>query len=433
MLKQIADLERDAQQPEDWKRIGIAYMRLAKLYPQDHRYLANSAHAHWLSGDAAIASLIYREAVLLKPDCHILYRGIGNTLVDLGDFAAAERAYRRSLDLCIEEETRWNLSQLLIGMGRLEEGYELAESRWGMKRVTAWRAGAITTLQEALDNKKPLLIWSEQGFGDIFQHLPWIFQLQEMRGNNAQPLLLEVEVCLVGFMRRLTFHLHPRPHVHEKHPQQAGPWDGQHISLLSLPRLIGFSELGKVQRQQSISRAFAPVAKAANFPRVGLVWAAGRKLDDPIAAREYWLRSLDQQTLGRLIQGVTDLGCQCIFMQFGPDREAAAPWNGPFAHQLSEDADFEMTAELLMELDLVITVDTAMAHLAGLLSKPVWVLLPCSAAPRWGRGNSTTPWYPTMQLFRQQKPWDWTSPIDQLLKALSRQLEQEQADPEKRY
>ncbi|MEB3362246.1 MAG: hypothetical protein VKI42_09005 [Synechococcaceae cyanobacterium] len=432
MLKQIADLERVARQPEDWQRIAKAYMRLAKLYPNDHRFLANSAHAQWLSGDAASARLIYRQAVLLKPDCHILYRGIGNALVDIGDFAAAERAYRHSLDLCVDEETRWNLSQLLIGMGRLEEGYELAENRWAMKRVTAWRPGQITTQQDALDSKQPLLIWSEQGFGDIFQHLPWIFRLQKMRGNDAQPLRLEVEGCLAGLMRRLIRHLNPRPHVHEKDPHQAGPWDGQHVSLLSLPRLLGFSELGKMQRQESLSRAFAPVAKSANCPRVGLVWAAGRKLDDPIAAREYWLRSLDQQTLGRLIQGVSELGCQCVLMQFGPDRDAAAPWSGLFAHQLSENADFEVTAELVMELDLVITVDTAMAHLAGLLSKPVWVLLPYCAAPRWGRGSSTTPWYPTMKLFRQEKPWEWSSPIDQLLQALSSHILRVQAYTGKR-
>ncbi len=433
VLKQIAALERTAHQPEDWQRIAEAYMQLAILNPQDHRFLANSAHAQWLSGNAASARLIYRRAILLKPDCHILYRGLGNTLVDLGDFEAGERAYRHSLDLYIEEETRWNLSQLLIGMGRLEEGYQLAESRWGMKRVKAWRQQPITTRREALDSKQQLLIWSEQGFGDIFQHLPWIFLLQQRRGNAAQPLLLEVESCLAGLMRRLVFHQHPLPQVHVKHPNQASPWDGQHVSLLSLPRLLGFSELGTMQQHPSVSRAFAPVTKSASCPRVGLVWAAGRKLDDPVAAREYWLRSLDQQTLGRLIQGVTENGCQCVFMQFGPDRDLAAPWSSLAAHQLSEDADFEVTAELLMQLDLVITVDTAMAHLAGLLGKPVWVLLPYSAAPRWGRRSSTTPWYPTMQLFRQRKPRDWTSPIDQLLKAMSRQLEQEQADPGKRY
>jgi ADP-heptose:LPS heptosyltransferase len=75
-------------------------------------------------------------------------------------------------------------------------------------------------------------------------------------------------------------------------------------------------------------------------------------------------------------------------------------------------------------LDLVITVDTAMAHLAGLLQRPVWVLLPFSAAPRWGLTTSTSIWYPTMQLFRQHQPWIWHDPIEQVIAALATQLDQ---------
>jgi tetratricopeptide (TPR) repeat protein len=419
MINEIARLEQMARRPQDWGKIADAYVELAAQHPKDYRLFGNSAHARWLSGDAAQAGLAYRRAVLINPTSHILYRGLGNTLVDLGDFEAAERAYRRSLELCLEDETNWNLSQLLIGMGRLQEGYDLAESRWGLQRVTAWRSEPINTRQQALDRKQPLLVWSEQGLGDILQHLRWIFLLQELRGTTAQPLRIEVEGSLVGLIRRLVDNLQPCPQVQEKAADHASGWGGLHISLLSLPRLLGFTCLETSQIAQVVKTAFTPVVKTAGSPRLGLVWAAGRKLDDPITAREYWLRSLDQQALGQVIRGVTERGCQCVALQFGPDRELAAPWSRWFADQLSADADFEVTAELVLELDLVITVDTAMAHLAGVLGKPVWVLLPVYAAPRWGRGNITTAWYPTMRLFRQLKPWDWTAPIEQMCEALS--------------
>ncbi|MFN6133415.1 MAG: hypothetical protein ACK46L_11030 [Synechococcaceae cyanobacterium] len=424
MIDEIAKLEQTAQRPQDWERIADAYLELAAQDPNDYRILGNSAHARWLSGDGALASLMYKRAVLINPASHILYRGLGNTLVDLGDFEAAERAYRRSLELCLEDETTWNLSQLLIGMGRLQEGYDLAESRWGLQRVTAWRSGPINTRQQALDGNQPLLVWSEQGFGDILQHLRWIFLLQGLRGTGAQPLQIEVESSLVGFIKRLVDTLEPCPRVHKKAADQASRWPGVHISLLSLPRLLGFTGLGTLQMDQVVKKAFAPIAKTEGPPRVGLVWAAGRKLDDPITAREYWLRSLDQQALGQLIRAVTERGCQCVALQFGADRELAVPWSRWFVDQLSADADFEVTAELVLELDLVITVDTAMAHLAGVLGKSVWMLLPVYAAPRWGRGNITTAWYPTMRLFRQLKPWDWTAPIEQLCEALSSRMTQ---------
>jgi ADP-heptose:LPS heptosyltransferase len=80
--------------------------------------------------------------------------------------------------------------------------------------------------------------------------------------------------------------------------------------------------------------------------------------------------------------------------------------------------DFADTAALVSELDLVITIDTAAAHLAGALGKPVWILLPFAGGWRWLTDRSDSPWYPTARLFRQPKPGDWKSVIDQVLESL---------------
>ena len=101
-------------------------------------------------------------------------------------------------------------------------------------------------------------------------------------------------------------------------------------------------------------------------------------------------------------------------LQFGTDAEQISPWRDrQEIHEWKDRlTDFSDTAQLLRQLDLVITVDTAVAHLAGALNKPTWVLLPQNADFRWLRKRSDSPWYPSMRLFRQQAHGDWKSVAD---------------------
>jgi ADP-heptose:LPS heptosyltransferase len=154
---------------------------------------------------------------------------------------------------------------------------------------------------------------------------------------------------------------------------------------------------------------------------VGLLWAAGRKLSDPITTREYVRRSLDQSALDRLVEGILALGCQPVLLQFGCDRRMADPWLARGMEALPADADFGATAELVAGLDLVITVDTSMAHLVGAMRRPGWLLLPFSAAPRWLRQRADTPWYPSLRLFRQREGEGWGAVVEAVLAALARE------------
>ena len=93
---------------------------------------------------------------------------------------------------------------------------------------------------------------------------------------------------------------------------------------------------------------------------------------------------------------------------------------------------FEAAADALLEVDLVITVDTAMAHLAGAAGRPVWTLLPFSPDWRWMLGRVDSPWYPTMRLFRQPAPHDWASVFREVSRALAARLDQSRTQPERR-
>jgi tetratricopeptide (TPR) repeat protein len=392
----------------------------AKSEPfRDHRLLGNHGNDLWLADLPREALLAFRQAVQLSPAEPVLYRGLGNVLTDLGDFEAADRAYLLSRRLEDTPITAWNHSQLLVGLERYEEAYALAERRWEMAEAEVWRDQRRTWRGESDGWQAPLLLWSEQGLGDTLQHLRWLGPLLRRRGPEAPPLQVEVEPCLEELWRGCLSHLPSPVQVRAKPPSGTpAPWDGFHVSLLSLPWLLGGAPVPDAAAWlQSPHWPEPGVTGAGTAPRVGVVWAAGYKLTNRVTVREYRRRSLDPGALAQLLDGLRDLGWEVVLLQFGRDRDQAAGWRREGMEALPADADFARTADRVAELDLVITVDTAMAHLVGAMRRPAWVLLPFSAAPRWLRHRSDSPWYPSLRLFRQPRSGDWSAVVGAVLKA----------------
>ena len=176
-------------------------------------------------------------------------------------------------------------------------------------------------------------------------------------------------------------------------------------------------------RSQGPYLQLPPDPDSSQSRRIGVVWAAGRKLDDAFAAREYRKRSLPLAVLQQLLEGLRQQGWLPINLQVGPDRDQLPAELAALFHQaLPPEADFLEAGHWLESLQAVISVDTAMAHQAGAQGRPGLVLLPWSADPRWLRNRSDTPWYPSLQLLRQQAPGQWQP----LIAALLEQLEQGQ-------
>jgi hypothetical protein len=148
--------------------------------------------------------------------------------------------------------------------------------------------------------------------------------------------------------------------------------------------------------------------------RVGLAWAGNPK------HRNDRRRSMPAEKLLPLF-GAT--GAAFYSLQIQPEGgQPKTLLDAGLIDLTASIADFADTAALVSELDLVITVDTAVAHLAGALGRPVWTLLPSVAEWRWGRQGEKTPWYPTMQLFRQPAPGDWDAVIHHVFEELGRQV-----------
>jgi len=422
LLRRIAVLEASSRAVSDWLALAALYAEAERLDPGDHRLPANRGNVLWLADCPQQALRAYWHASTLRPGDPVVLLGLGNVHLDQNAFELAERAYRRSLDLDPAARTAWNLSQLLIGMERFAEGYALAEFRWGMAEHSPWRDPSCGWASSPDQLREPLLLWSEQGLGDTLQHLRWLSPLLAWRGSAAGPLVLEVEPNLVQLLQAALVPRSALLEVRAKPAEGPRPWSGRHLSLLSLPWLLGGAPCPQGASWLSSSAWRSEAPWPVRQPRVGLVWAAGRKLEDPVTAREYHRRSLNTTALGQLIEGLDRRGAEVVPLQFGVDLDQAAPWRPLMAEGPPADADFAVTAAAVADLDLVITVDTAMAHLVGAMRRRGWLLLPHAAAPRWLRHRQDSPWYPSLRLFRQPCTGDWSGLVEQVLQQLDREL-----------
>jgi Glycosyltransferase family 9 (heptosyltransferase) len=250
-----------------------------------------------------------------------------------------------------------------------------------------------------------VLVRCYHGLGDTLQFIRFVPQLAALARSvsvEAQPELLAL-LASVGAISAL-------------HPLGAAlPWVEVAVESMELPHALRLRLedlpgpipylltppahcMGRVLRSAGSQRA-----------RVGIVWSAGAWRQE---------RSVPPRALGALLAQPIDL----IALQLGGPRRdpEAAPLMRACAAAIPENSTIAETAALVCGLDLVITVDTMMAHLAGALGRPVWTLLDAGADWRWMRGGSNTPWYPTMRLFRQQRPGDWRPVIEELAAELVR-------------
>lgn len=424
----IARAQR-AEAADDWQHAAHCYREAEHLDPSDHRLATNRAHALWLSDEPLAALAAASRAAELAPREPLPQRNLGNILRDLNRFEAAETAYARAMELEGHRDplSAWNRSQTLIGLERYHQAYALAERRLELAAFEPWRAEScwqgwpLTATHP--EPSGTVQVWSEQGLGDTLQYVRWI-PLLLARGQSVQ---LVVEACLSGLLREGLAWAGPGLEVRSKEELTgATRLPNCHGSLLSLPWRLGQAP-ATGPRAYLRSPHWRPVEPRAAQPslRVGLVWASGRKLEEPFMAREYWRRTLPSAQVLALLDGLEACAARqgkalrLESLQLGHDRELAAGWSGSFAAELPDNAGFSTTARRIAGLDLVISVDTATAHLVGAMGCPGWVLLPWGSDPRWLRQRETSPWYPSLELLRQPAHRDWDGLVAGVLERFS--------------
>src|SRR6516162_43297 len=349
-----------------------------------------------------------RTALRLEPEHAFAHCYLGLVLHHLGRAREAEASYRTALRLRPEYRGwRGALGHALLLAGQLEEGWKEFGSHW----QTESKVSSGPLLEEAIGDRVILLV-AEQGHGDTLQFCRYVPQI----AANARRTVLAVQPSLVRLLSRL-------PGVSEiiasgGQPSSFDLW----CTLMSLPHAVG-TTLETIPATTSYLTADpADVAhwreRLASLAglRVGLCWAGGRTRNLRQIANDR-RRSITLDTLAAFgeISGV-----QFISLQKGPPAaEAARPLQGMELHDFTEDLHaFADTAALIDSLDLVISVDTAVAHLAGALGKPVWVLNRFDTDFRRPRDRDDSPWYRSVRQFRQPTPGDWHSVISRARGAL---------------
>jgi Flp pilus assembly protein TadD len=372
---------------EGWNNLGNAYLvtdQLDKALEAFHRALALQPgwpHVHSNLGkarqtandlDGAIAS--FRAALALQPDLPITHLNLGIALLLRGEYLEGWREY----------EWRWRTREFDV------QKRNFAKPHWDGSEL----------------NGRRILLFAEQGFGDTIQFVRYA-KLVADRGGEV---VLECQPQLCRLLRGA------RGVTEVARPGLELPAFDTHCPLLSLARIFG-TELTTIPAAvpyNSVDKEMVGKWKARLAPdqsklKVGLAWAGGTSDRN---------RSLPLKLLLPLAQIP---GVSLYSLQYGAEARQIEDSGMPIQNgKMSANfEDFADTAGLISQLDLVVTIDTAVAHLAGSMGKPVWVLLKFAPDWRWLLDRADSPWYPTMRLFRQKRFSEWESPIRQAVEALS--------------
>lgn len=351
----------------------------------------------------------WRRALELKPGFAEAHNNLASVLQDQKKFDEALAHYRQAFELKPEyAEARSNWSLLTLLRGDFERGWP--EYEWRLLAMTPQRAFAQPRWDGSSLAGRTILLHAEQGFGDTIQFIRYIELVAQSGGRVIVECQKRLGRLLRGSLAGFT--------VVEK-GEPAPSFDVQ-CALLSLP-MVFRTTLQTIPQQvpylfadaNAVTRWRDKIAHGTPSFNVGLAWA-GNKTHKNDRKRSLKLEAL--APLGRVP------GVRFYSLQKGdPAQQALMPPPGmQIIDWTNELDDFADTAALVANLDLVIAVDTAVAHLAGALGIPVWTLLPFAPDWRWLLDRDDSPWYPTMRLFRQTVPGDWDSVIEVVCDALRR-------------
>jgi tetratricopeptide (TPR) repeat protein len=405
--------------PEAHLNLGLAFAKLhrleeaeeccresVRLRPRPCAYV-NLANILQLTGRFDESEECLRQALGMHPNHARALAVMGDGRASQGDLAGALAWYSRALEAAPEASlSRPARAMVWLAMGDFEHGWEEYEQRWRLGDCQP------TEFPQPLWSGAPfpgqtVLLHTEQGLGDTLQFIRFAPEVKRLGGQvilACQPSLIPILAAMEGVDRII-------PNV------GALPEFDYHLPLLSAPRVLGTREntiprkvpyLGVAEeaRVRACERLAELTHEHAEL-RVGLSWAGSPKNPDD-ANRSMRFEQLDP--LWRIP------GVQFFSLQRG----VALPAECPLIKMEGDSDDIAMTAAILSELDLVISVDTMIAHLAGALGRPVWTLLKFAPDWRWMRDREDSPWYPTMRLFRQPRFGAWDEVVRSVAAELSR-------------
>jgi len=358
--------------------------------------------------EAALAAI--RTALLLDPAVPPAWNNLGHLLLEQGG-----PALRRAIQLHPQyAAAHLNLGMDLLRRGELEEGWrEFEWWRMTIPAVPGWQGPPQTRWRGQDLQGRTLLLRGEQGLGDMLQFARYATLFARAGARvvlEVHPPLTRLLATVPGVAQTVPMGAPPPPHDYHQH-------------MMSVPGLLGTrldtipADIPYLAADPAAIEAWRERLSALAGLKIGLVWAGNPRPNDPGVRLVDSRRSMALKRLSPLL-GLP--GISFVSLQMG---EAAAqiadlpPELRPF-DAMGDVQDFADTAALCANLDLVISVDTSVVHLAGALGRPVWILSRHNGCWRWLLDRDDSPWYPTARLFRQRVPGDWEEVVARVVEAL---------------
>lgn len=423
-----------------------AFVRADALLPGTPEILNNLGVLQTETGEPEAAVETFRRALAAKPDFADAHTNRGNALQRLGryddarkDFEAAltlqpdNAVYRLNMSAYLAAAGDWDealiwseqaldadptyieaelkSAGLLVQRGEFRRGFAAYESRW---RKPGWHALPYRLAMPVWDGGslkgKHLLVWNEQGFGDALMYARFLPEL----AARTEKVTFLCERPLLTLMRESFRGICDVADLADTPPRA-----DRHVSIMSLPYQLDI-EVNAIPG--SVPYLKADVAKTAvwkqrlrdtfgDIPTVGLVWAG-----NPKQAHDY-ARSMPSEAIAPILDTP---GVGFVNLQVGPRGNALE--HSSLLDVRGDLGDFADTATLMAALDLIVSVDTAPAHLAGGLGRPELILLAFDPDSRYLLGRNDSPWYPSARLVRQTRPGDWAGVVDDARKLIQERL-----------
>ncbi len=418
----LGDAKRFAEAAEN-------YREALRRSPHEARIWNNLGNVYLALGDYAESEKCYAGAIECDPDDPTAIASRANLHDSRGDYRAAEADYRAVLPVIANGDgARFNLALNLFRQGRYEEAFPLYEHRWqgcpdllGQYRYPPerqWRG-------ENLAGRR-ILLWTEQGLGDTLQFARFIPQVQALAGEV-------VVVCHPAVVALFSASFPGVSVVSRDTAPAFGDFDW-HCPLMSLCLALAapaMPSMAQIEADTPLSIPYLRVPTASqqvwherlaeaerHLPparlRIGLCWKSGQGM-------EHHSRSLSLAALAAL--DVTDARYFRLLKPeaFRSEEAPPADWlaSGRWLDLAADFTDFAATAALIEQLDVVVSVDTSVLHIAAALGKPVWGLFPQVGGNFFPHGRSDSPWYPSLRVVRQSQAGSWHEAIQQIARALA--------------
>jgi tetratricopeptide (TPR) repeat protein len=418
-------VELDSRLPDAWNNLGVV-LRAQHLEKEALKAFRKAAEQNSASPEIynnmglSLAALerfeesidCYQTAIQLNPLFAEAYRNLGDSLREICRMEDAITAYRKAVQIRPDfAAALWNLSLVLLQSGHLHEGFSLYHYRRRPELgiVTYPHTLPAPRWDGSPCHDKTLLVYCEQGLGDSIQFSRYLRQVRQRGGR----VILETQPALV----RLFETSQAADEVISSGSDKPSVHFDLCTSVMDLPELFG-TTLQTIPNEspylfadpQDVQRWHKRIGRHGY--KAGIVWAGNPEHENDQR------RSINAEMFAHLKDVSPDI--RFFSLQIGDAAKAAEKLIGTIGmeHLGDEIVDLADTAAAIMCLDLVICVDTSVAHLTGALGRPVWTLLPYCSDWRWLLGRDDSPWYPGMRLFRQRQRGNWSEVFGELRQEL---------------